>query len=80
MPTCRRKRVLLTEPSQTLLDALKRDPNKDVFYLAQTGELFETYESVPSTMSPICPYLICHPLIQGVCRSDVLLPAEAIPM
>lgn len=46
MPTCRRKRVLLTEPSPVLLDALKRDPNRDVFYLAQTGELFETYESV----------------------------------
>ena len=44
MPTCRRKRVLLTEPSQSLLDTLKSDQHKEVFYLAQTGEIFETYE------------------------------------
>jgi bromodomain adjacent to zinc finger domain protein 1A len=46
MPTCRRKRVVLTEPSPTLLEALKKDPSRDVFYLERTGELFETYESV----------------------------------
>ena len=44
MPTCRRKRVLLTQPSQALLNALKSDPHKEVYYLAQTGEVFETYE------------------------------------
>ena len=48
MPTCRRKRVLLTEPSQVLLDALKSDPKKEVYYLAQTGEIFETYEYISS--------------------------------
>jgi hypothetical protein len=46
MPTCRRKRVVLTEPSPALLEALKKDPSRDVFYLERTGELFETYESV----------------------------------
>ena len=46
MPTCRRKRVLLTEPSQGLLDTVKADPNKEVYYLTQTGEIFETYEYV----------------------------------
>ncbi|CCM00943.1 uncharacterized protein FIBRA_02990 [Fibroporia radiculosa] len=45
MPTCRRKRVLLTEPSPELLAILKSDPNKDVYYLAQTGEIFESYDS-----------------------------------
>lgn len=44
MPTCRRKRVLLTEPSQELLNAAKHDANKEVYFLAQTGEIFETYE------------------------------------
>ncbi|OBZ79979.1 hypothetical protein A0H81_00709 [Grifola frondosa] len=38
MPTCRRKRVLLTEPSPAILDALKNDPNREVYYLAQTGK------------------------------------------
>lgn len=46
MPTCRRKRVLLTEPSPALLDALHNDPKKEVFYLTQTGEIFESYEYV----------------------------------
>ena len=44
MPTCRRKRVLLTEPSPALLDALKNDPNREVFYLEDTGEIFDNYE------------------------------------
>jgi bromodomain adjacent to zinc finger domain protein 1A len=53
MPTCRRKRVLLTEPSQVLLDALKSDPNKEVYYLRQTGEIFETYEyASPGHITP----------------------------
>ncbi|KAL4243588.1 WAC domain-containing protein [Abortiporus biennis] len=51
MPTCRRKRVLLTQPSQALLDALKTDANKEVYYLAQTGEIFETYELYAARMS-----------------------------
>ena len=56
MPTCRRKRVILTEPPQSLLDALKTDPKKEVYYLAQTGEIFETYEYA----SPTHPTL-AHP-------------------
>ena len=44
MPTCSRKRVLLTEPSPVLLEALKHDPAREVFYLAETGEIFENYE------------------------------------
>ncbi|KAI0094698.1 chromatin remodeling complex protein [Irpex rosettiformis] len=51
MPTCRRKRVLLTQPSQLLLNALKTDPHKEVYYLAQTGEVFETYEAYAARMS-----------------------------
>ncbi|KAF9068074.1 ATP-utilizing chromatin assembly and remodelling N-terminal-domain-containing protein [Rhodocollybia butyracea] len=51
MPTCRRKRVVLTQPSEQLLRALKSDPNKDVFYLEQTGEIFETYEAYAARMS-----------------------------
>ncbi|KAH9946696.1 chromatin remodeling complex protein [Amylocystis lapponica] len=51
MPTCRRKRVLLTEPSPALLDSLNTDPNRKVFYLALTGEIFETYETYAARMS-----------------------------
>ncbi|PPQ89585.1 hypothetical protein CVT25_012330 [Psilocybe cyanescens] len=51
MPTCRRKRVVLTEPSESLLLAVKSDPNKHVFYLDQTGEIFETYEAYAARMS-----------------------------
>ncbi|KZT06884.1 chromatin remodeling complex protein [Laetiporus sulphureus 93-53] len=51
MPTCRRKRVLLTEPSPELLAALRTDPNREVYYLAQTGEIFETYEAYVARMS-----------------------------
>ncbi|KAI0068477.1 hypothetical protein BV25DRAFT_1793071 [Artomyces pyxidatus] len=51
MPTCRRKRVLLTEPSESLLHALKTDPNKDVYYLARTGEIFDNYEAYAARMS-----------------------------
>lgn len=46
MPTCRRKRVLLTEPLPSLLQSLKSDPNKHVYYLPKTGEIFDTYEQV----------------------------------
>lgn len=48
MPTCRRKRVVLTEPSTELACALESDPEREVFYLEETGEIFETYESVPT--------------------------------
>lgn len=48
MPTCRRKRVVLTEPSDALVQSVRTDPNKEVYYLPQTGEIFETYESVCS--------------------------------
>jgi len=50
MPTCRRKRVLLIETPPSLLQALKSDPNKHVYYLAKTGEIFDSYEqvSIPS--------------------------------
>ena len=44
MPTCRRKRVVLTEPSEALLSSLATDPARLVFYLPKTGEIFETYE------------------------------------
>ncbi|KAH9064169.1 chromatin remodeling complex protein [Lactarius vividus] len=51
MPTCRRKRVLLTEPLPSLLQALKSDPNKHVYYLPKTGEIFDTYETYAARMS-----------------------------
>ncbi|KAH7883746.1 chromatin remodeling complex protein [Phlebopus sp. FC_14] len=51
MPTCRRKRVVLTEPSQALLQAAVSNPDKDVYYLQQTGEIFETYEAYAARMS-----------------------------
>jgi hypothetical protein len=52
MPTCRRKRVILTEPSDALLQAVKSDPNRDVYYLEQTGEIFDTYEYASSPLYP----------------------------
>jgi bromodomain adjacent to zinc finger domain protein 1A len=48
MPTCRRKRVVLCEPSEALLQSV--DPNKEVFFLEHTGEIFETYEYA----GPLC--------------------------
>ncbi|KAH7915371.1 chromatin remodeling complex protein [Hygrophoropsis aurantiaca] len=51
MPTCRRKRVILIEPSQTLLQAAATNPDKDVYYLHQTGEIFENYEAYAARMS-----------------------------
>ncbi|KAJ7102222.1 chromatin remodeling complex protein [Mycena belliarum] len=51
MPTCRRKRVLLTETSDALIQAAKTDPTKDVFYLHQTGEIFDSYEAYAARMS-----------------------------
>ncbi|KAG9314516.1 chromatin remodeling complex protein [Chiua virens] len=51
MPTCRRKRVVLTEPSQALLQAAQSNSAKEVYYLHQTGEIFETYEAYAARMS-----------------------------
>ncbi|KAG1719258.1 chromatin remodeling complex protein [Suillus lakei] len=51
MPTCRRKRVVLTEPSEALLQTAKSNPNKEVYYLQQTGEIFETYDAYATRMS-----------------------------
>ncbi|KAF7339722.1 Chromatin remodeling complex protein [Mycena sanguinolenta] len=51
MPICRRKRVVLTEPSEALLAAAKTNPTQDVFYLAQTGEIFDNYEAYVARMS-----------------------------
>ncbi|XP_006454475.1 hypothetical protein AGABI2DRAFT_197646 [Agaricus bisporus var. bisporus H97] len=51
MPTCRRKRVVLTEPTEELVRALETDPGREVFYLEETGEIFETYESYAARMS-----------------------------
>lgn len=36
--------MVLTEPSEALLQLTKTNPSKDVFYMQQTGEIFETYE------------------------------------
>lgn len=61
MPTCRRKRVLLTEPSPALLDALKHDPGREVFFLAETGEIFDNYECVDrpcGCLSAPCSYTV----------------------
>ena len=54
MPTCRRKRVLLIDTPPTLLQSLKSDPNKHVYYLTKTGEIFDSYEqaSIPSLSHP----------------------------
>ncbi|ESK98367.1 ddt domain protein [Moniliophthora roreri MCA 2997] len=51
MPSCRRKRVVLIEPSPSLLQAAKTNPNKKVFFLEQTGEIFEGYEAYAARMS-----------------------------
>lgn len=36
--------MVLIEPTPELLQAAKNNPKKEVYYLAQTGEIFETYE------------------------------------
>ncbi|KAL5535354.1 hypothetical protein ACEPAF_3448 [Sanghuangporus sanghuang] len=51
MPSCRRKHVLLTEPSSELLDAAKNGLNKEVYLLAQTGEIFDSYDAYAARMS-----------------------------
>lgn len=70
MPSCRRKRVVLTEPSEVLLQAVRSDPHKPVFYLDQTGEIFDTYEYVPSYPSPKALFS---------CRSSPSISSEPIP-
>jgi hypothetical protein len=63
MPTCRRKRVTLIEPSPTLLDAANLSTQTNVYYLEQTGEIFTNYECV--LISPIwscTPRLTSHTL------------------
>jgi hypothetical protein len=52
MPTCRRKRVVLTEPSDALLQAVAHHPTREVYYLEQTGEIFESYEYVAFSFYP----------------------------
>ncbi|KAI0036698.1 chromatin remodeling complex protein [Vararia minispora EC-137] len=51
MPTCRRKRVLLNEPSDALLQARESDPLRPVYYLHLTGEIFENYEAYAARIS-----------------------------
>lgn len=58
MPTCRRKRVVLTEPSDALLQAAASDPAREVYYLQQTGEIFESYEYVSSPFPLTPPYIL----------------------
>lgn len=80
MPTCRRKRVVLTEPSQALLEAAQSNLDKEVYYLHQTGEIFETYESVQPT-TPLVPPLTDPPSrLQGICGENVLLQTETVPV
>ncbi|KAI9462511.1 chromatin remodeling complex protein [Lactarius psammicola] len=46
MPTCRRKRVLLTEPLPSLLQALKSDPNRHCEVTGKSGlDYFQALES-----------------------------------
>jgi bromodomain adjacent to zinc finger domain protein 1A len=52
MPTCRRKRVVLVEPSAALLDAAARGIQTNVYYLEQTGEIFTNYEYACPGPSP----------------------------
>ena len=83
MPSCRRKRVVLTEPSEALLQAARSDPHKPVFYLDQTGEIFDTYEYVASypLLIPFLPPSDSHlPFHQSLFRPNVLLSPEAIPV
>lgn len=38
--------MVLTEPTDALLQTAKADPSREVYFLEQTGEIFETYEYV----------------------------------
>ena len=72
MPTCRRKRVLLAEPSQAILEASKHDPNKQVFQVRQTGEIFESYEYAVATVAR--PRSLTQPV-----PASAPTPAEPMP-
>lgn len=67
MPTCRRKRVLLTEPPQALLDAGDKEANRQVYYLAQTGEIFQSFECVNNsgTSGGFCVLITRHGALRG---------------
>jgi hypothetical protein len=68
MPTCRRKRVVLTDPSEALLQAAKSNPHKEVYYLQQTGEIFETYEYVAlffHNVTSLTTMFSSEPMLQG---------------
>ena len=80
MPTCRRKRVVLTEPSQTLLQAAQSNLDKEVYYLHQTGEKFETYEYALPAALPVLPWLIPPSRLQGLCGENVLLQTKTVPV
>jgi hypothetical protein len=70
MPTCRRKRVVLTEPAEDLVRALETDPGREVFYLEETGEIFETYEYVrPPALHLASSYLSHIVLMPLACPS-----------
>jgi hypothetical protein len=70
MPTCRRKRVVLTEPAEDLVRALETDPGREVFYLEETGEIFETFEYVqPSSPLLVPSYLSRIGLMPLACPS-----------
>ena len=52
--------MVLIEPTPELLQAAKNNPKKEVYYLAQTGEIFETYECAPvpqPSRDPILSFL-----------------------
>ena len=83
MPSCRRKRVVLTEPSEALLQAVHSDPHKHVFYLDQTGEIFDTYEYVPFYPLHNTFFLLqilTLSFYQSLFRPNVLLSPETIPV
>lgn len=50
MPTCHRKRVALVDPSPHLLSATGPAAEREVYYLAQTGEIFETFDQYNARM------------------------------
>jgi len=77
MPFCRRKRVVLIEPSDDLVHALQTDPERQVFYLQETGEIFESYECV--FFSYPTPFQTIF-FFQGLRCTHVLLSPQAVPV
>lgn len=51
MPLSRRKRVVLVEPDDALHLLAQEDPDAQVYYLEQTGEIFQSYEAYAARMS-----------------------------